>query len=193
LQRELGAAVPDSTAAHLSAVIDANKEMDVFLRRLAEYCQAGSALDRDVRVSAAFAVQNAIQAAGLESLDPPVRLDAGALDGELVPAPLQKVLVELLDNARKFRSTADPSIGIRALRSGGDLLFDVSDNGIGVEPEARERIFEPLERLHSQAAFPGFGFGLAISRRILSGCDGRIWAQSNPGGGSIFSVAVPAF
>lgn len=191
LQREMTGKLPDTADAHLTEVIAGNRDMDTFLRRLAEYCQAGWTMDRDLRVGAGFVMSNAVQAAGLGSLEPPVRLSSD-LNGTVVPAVLQKALVELLDNAHKFHSDAEISIELEAVRSGPDLIFQVSDNGIGFDSDSCERIFEPLERLHGTTAFPGFGFGLAICRRIVLALKGRVWAEPNPAGGATFRLAVPA-
>jgi signal transduction histidine kinase/CheY-like chemotaxis protein len=114
-----------------------------------------------------------------------------------------QVLLNLTGNALKF--TAEGGISIRAHKLEDDetglvrVRFDISDTGIGIPPEALERIFEAFEQAdHSTARqYGGTGLGLAISRRLISLMGGSIGAESQPGSGSTFwcvvgFAAVPA-
>jgi signal transduction histidine kinase len=67
----------------------------------------------------------------------------------------------------------------------------VSDNGVGIPPEQRNRIFAPLKRLHGQE-IPGSGMGLAICKRIVERAGGSIWVESKIGQGSTFYFTLPA-
>ena len=67
----------------------------------------------------------------------------------------------------------------------------VRDNGIGMDPDDAERIFEPFQRLHGEEAYPGTGIGLAICERIVDQHGGRIWVTSRPGEGSVVLVHAP--
>lgn len=69
-------------------------------------------------------------------------------------------------------------------------IVSVRDNGIGFDPRYADRIFGLFKRLH-KGEYPGTGLGLAICRRIVERYGGRIWAQSQPGEGSTFHLALP--
>jgi light-regulated signal transduction histidine kinase (bacteriophytochrome) len=191
LKRALTGAMPEAGEAHLLAVLEANRSMDLFLRRLAQFCQAGTDVDRAPKVHVEFLLRQAIDSVGLEAKDPPVQLMTGELPDLSVPAPVQAVFAELLDNALKFNA-GPPSIEIRSSRADTEHVFQVRDNGIGFESKFNARIFEPMIRLHGSGTYPGCGFGLAIGRRIVEELGGRLWAESTPDEGSTFYFSLPA-
>ncbi len=104
---------------------------------------------------------------------------------------LLRVFQNLIGNALKY-CTDTPIVHVFARREDDVWVFAVEDNGIGIAPEYRERVFGLFERLQPQGTRSGTGIGLAIVKRIVSAQGGRVWVESRPGSGSIFYFTLPA-
>lgn len=108
---------------------------------------------------------------------------------------LHKVLTMLLNNAVKFTPAGEVRLEVRRLEVAGEpmLQISVSDTGIGIEPGDLERIFSDFTQSDGSItrSFPGLGLGLTLARRMTELMDGSIWAESAPGGGSLFQVQIP--
>jgi signal transduction histidine kinase len=102
-----------------------------------------------------------------------------------------QVFQNLIGNAIKFRGTETPAISVRAEKSGEHWSFSVTDNGIGIAPQGRESIFVVFQRLHTRSEYPGNGIGLAICKKIIEHCGGKIWVEAQSGHGSIFKFTLP--
>lgn len=110
---------------------------------------------------------------------------------------LQRVFENLLDNALKFHALQHPpqihlSAGLQIAGTRNEWVFRVQDNGIGIEPQYFERIFEIFKRLHPQNEYPGVGIGLTICKRIIEKHGGQIWVESQVGVGTTFFFTLPA-
>jgi PAS domain S-box-containing protein len=105
---------------------------------------------------------------------------------------LQQLFQNLVGNAVKYRSPQRvPEVRIGAEQDNGHWTFSVADNGIGIEPEYKEKIFGLFKRLHTSDEYSGTGIGLAICKRIVGRYNGRIWVESKPGAGSTFRFTLP--
>jgi PAS domain S-box-containing protein len=133
------------------------------------------------------------------------RFQAGLPSAEMDVSLSRRILDELLDNAVKYSpqgGRVNVSVGIDESRQAASgkarkrrmLRVDVSDQGIGVEPEDLARIFQDFRQVDASdtRAFGGLGLGLAFVKRMVEAQGGTITARSEPGEGSTFSFTVPA-
>lgn len=104
---------------------------------------------------------------------------------------LFRLFQNLLSNAIKFRSDAPLKIEINCREDDAGATILVADNGIGVMPEHRDKIFGVFQRLHRRELYEGTGIGLAICVKIVEQMGGDITIEGNEGGGSIFVFTLP--
>jgi two-component system sensor histidine kinase KdpD len=103
-----------------------------------------------------------------------------------------RVLVNLIDNSAKY-SPPDTAVDVGARRVGSELHFWVADRGPGISDDDRERIFEPFYRKRvGESDSAGAGLGLSIARGIAEAQGGRLTYSRRDGGGSVFTLSVPA-
>ncbi len=104
---------------------------------------------------------------------------------------LIQLFQNLLANALKFNASPEPRFRVGCRETRASWILDFADNGIGIPEEHFEKIFLIFQRLHSQEKYPGAGIGLALCKKIAENHGGRIWVESKPGEGSVFSVELP--
>jgi PAS domain S-box-containing protein len=105
---------------------------------------------------------------------------------------LVQIVTNLIDNAIKYsRKASPPRIRVAAAILDEEWRLTVSDNGIGFDMKYGERIFGLFNRLVRMEEYEGTGAGLAIVRKVVDKQGGRVWAESAPGEGATFFVALP--
>jgi PAS domain S-box-containing protein len=103
---------------------------------------------------------------------------------------MAQLFQNLIANAIKYRSQKSLEIRIAA-RSEGDMwFFSIKDNGIGIDSQFKERIFDMFQRLHAKSEYSGTGIGLAICKKIVESHGGRIWIDSTLGDGTTFYFTI---
>ena len=133
----------------------------------------------------------------LENLQESIKESNAQVSTGLLPAvfadatQLTQLFQNLIGNAIKYRNERRPEIHVAAKSNGNEWIFSVQDNGIGIEPQYSERIFQMFQRLHTRAEYSGTGIGLAVCRKIVERHGGKIWVESQPGKGSTFLFTIP--
>jgi two-component system sensor histidine kinase KdpD len=151
--------------------------------------------------------------AGAVRLQPKLRTIEGLLDQALVhiasdrrvdvslaadlplvsvdPVQLEHTLVNLLENALRF-SPADSRVTVEVVDMAGEVIVRIADHGPGLPAGELELVFEPFRHASTLSQRKGPGLGLAIAKGFAEANGGRIWAESNPGEGASFLLALPA-
>ncbi len=105
---------------------------------------------------------------------------------------LRQLFQNLLENAITYNGDDPPQIHVTADREDSMWRISVSDEGIGIEPDTQDSIFDMFQRLHAADEYDGAGIGLALCDRIVTRHGGDIWVDSEPGDGTTFSFTLPA-
>ncbi|MAE62887.1 MAG: hybrid sensor histidine kinase/response regulator [Phycisphaeraceae bacterium] len=105
------------------------------------------------------------------------------------PDRIKQVLINLVSNAIKF--TDEGEVTLRVRRDGGHIHFDVRDTGIGISPDQHEMIFEKFHQVDGVRREGSTGLGLALCRELTSLLRGTLSVESEPGGGSAFTLSLP--
>ncbi len=193
LKSDLGTHLDDRSRRHLDTISNSTEHMGRMIADLLTLSRIGRAEMHKVRVNLgdiAREVQNELMA---QWQGRPVNWVVGQLpDASADPILMRQVFVNLLSNALKFTSKRpDARIEIGAIRGDNEDVVFIRDNGAGFDMKYASRLFGVFQRLHAPTDFPGTGVGLAKTRRILQRHGGRIWAESSPGQGALFSFSLP--
>jgi signal transduction histidine kinase len=193
LERRHGAEDPEKGPALVDGIRHATGQARQLIRDLLEYSRAGRGRLALEEVQSVRIVDQALEALAGSIEQSGAEIQVGPMPTVLADrANLCRVFQNLVGNAVKFTRGERPEVSIQAERDNGVWRFSVADNGIGMEPSQSERIFEPFQRLHGEEDYPGTGIGLAVCERIVAQHGGRIWVESTPGEGSVFSFTLPA-
>lgn len=192
LIQDAGDALPDTAKQDLGFISDAALRMRTLVQDLLLFSRSGRSDLKRAPVSLNQCIESAMSElyTRIEESDAVIEYDnlpSVHADTTLITQLFQN----LIGNAIKYRSPDHrPMIRITATHESGKTLVCVQDNGIGVEMNFAERIFEPFKRIHGRDEYEGSGIGLAICRKIVERHDGRIWVEPAPDIGSIFKFTL---
>jgi len=176
----------------LGFLVEGGRRLAMLVNDLLAYTSAGTAELPEVQADS-----DAVLKHSLASLAEAIRESGAEVTSDALPpvymgeAHLQQVLQNLIANALKYRDRNPPRVHISAVRHSADWCFSVTDNGIGIDPQYKDKIFGVFKRLHTDRNYGGTGIGLAICKRVVERYGGRIWVESQPGKGATFFFTVP--
>lgn len=194
LKTDLGDNLPKRAEEDVKAILDASLRMQRLITDLLEYSRYGHTELRPSHVDLSKVVRR------VES-DLKARLaeTGGSIEKGELPwvwgddMQLGRVLQNLIANGLKFRRPGEkPLVRISATSNSEWVSVVVEDNGIGIESQYQQQIFQPFKRLHGVGKYEGSGIGLSVCRKIVDRHGGRIDVESTPGVGSRFIVKLPA-
>lgn len=192
LEKDMGTALPETVRRDLAFITDGASRMQQLVLDLLAYSRLGRDGVKFTSVSLGQVVDWALANLAVSIEEKQAQIERDALP-EIAgnSALLVELFQNLIGNALKY-SVARPEIRITAVREGGNWVFGVQDNGIGIAPAYAEHIFAPFKRLHGRGDYPGVGLGLAICRKVAEIHDGMIWVESSEGQGAHFRFTLAA-
>lgn len=188
LEMRYASELDERGVGYIAHVVDGAARMRTLIEDLLEYSRFLLIAPARVDVDTEELARRVVSVLGLTSVEIGP-LPATSYD----EASVYAVLHNLIGNAAKFHRPGEVS---RVVVSGevvaGRVLLRVDDDGIGIEPEFRDRVFRMFTRLHVREAYGGTGIGLAIVQQVAERSDGHAWVEESPLGGARFCITLPA-
>jgi PAS domain S-box-containing protein len=191
LNKKYGDQLNDEAKAYLANIVGGAERMWQLINDLLQYSRIGSQGDEFANVDMNHAVKVVLDSIRMAIDESKAVISVGPLptvwgDG----TQLAQVIQNLVSNSIKFRGPNLPRVEISAIERTREWVFEVKDNGIGIDPKNFDKLFYMFSRLQSREC-PGTGIGLAISKKIVERHGGRIWVESEEGKGSTFIFTIP--
>lgn len=192
LQRQYLGKLDEKADKYLNFIFDASKRMKILITDLLDFSRIGSKAEIE-KVDCNLVFNNIM--ADILTL---IHESGASIQSAELPfingysTEIKLLFQNLIINAIKFRrANVNPQINISVHKKGAYWEFAISDNGIGIEQEYMERIFDIFQRLHTRAEYEGSGIGLSHCKKIVELHHGKIWVQSEIGKGSVFYFTIP--
>lgn len=194
LQKRYGGQMDEDADQFLQYAAGGAERMQQLIDDLLQYSRVGSAPIQAQRFPLKDAVDRACYSLNAQLAEAGAQVEADDLPDVVADrSQLTQLFQNLIGNAVKFRGPDPPRIVVEAQPIKGGWRVQVRDNGIGMDPKDRQRIFDIFQRLHAVDEYPGTGIGLAICKKIVERHGGEIGVDSKPGKGTtfVFTLARP--
>jgi signal transduction histidine kinase len=191
LNKQYKGRLDENADKYLEYILNASDRMKTLIKDLLVYSRIGRA------IAFVLADCNILLHEVLADMDNNIKENKAKIHTEQLPVlytfptELKLLFQNLISNAIKFRKRGvQPEISITVTKIPGFWKFAISDNGIGIDQQHRDRIFVIFQRLHNKKDYEGSGIGLAHCKKIVELHGGEIWVESIPGIGSTFYFTI---
>ncbi|MDB6123056.1 MAG: hypothetical protein JWQ71_2049 [Pedosphaera sp.] len=194
LKQDYGAQMAAPAQLYTTKIINASERMDTLIQDLLEYSRMTRVEFELTSIDPKAVVDEALATigGGIQERQATVKIEGVFPMVTSNTTMLLQVMINLLTNAIKFiPADVKPQVTISGKAAGKFVRIEIWDNGIGIAPEHRERIFRMFERLHASSEYPGTGIGLAIVERAVKRMEGNLGVESELGKGSTFWIELP--
>jgi two-component system, chemotaxis family, sensor kinase Cph1 len=191
LEERYGDELDEDAEEFIEFAVDGADRMQVMVDDLLEYSRVETRGEPFEPVDLDAVLEDALTDLGIRIEETDAEITAEELPrvtGDR--SQLRQLFQNLISNALEYSGDEPPRIHVSAEQIGDRWEIAVRDEGIGIDPEDQERIFEVFDRLHSQEDHEGTGIGLALCQRIAERHDGTLAVDSEPGEGATFSVLL---
>ncbi|MDN3657419.1 two-component regulator propeller domain-containing protein [Ferruginibacter paludis] len=192
LEKQYQGKLDERADKYLRFISDASGRMKQLISDLLEFSRIGNNKKLQI-VDCNIIVENVLADISLITRETGAVIQHDQLPQLIGYSSEMKALFQnLIINGIKFRRPGvSAQIKVYAERKSSHWLFAVKDNGIGIEPQYQERIFEIFQRLHTRSEYEGSGIGLSHCKKIIELHRGKIWVESAAGEGSTFFFTIP--
>lgn len=193
LERRYGGQMDERGQKYMGYIVQGAQRMQQMIHDLLAYSRVSTHARPFVRVDCNRLVEQVIFNLQVTLQESGGRVEVSPLPVVMADEPqLFQVFQNLIGNALKFRrGEVPPLVQVSATREAQAWCFAITDNGIGIDPQFKDRIFNLFQRLHTADEYPGTGIGLALCRKIIRKHGGEIWFDSTLGKGSTFFFTIP--
>ncbi|MEA5463805.1 ATP-binding protein [Leptothoe sp. PORK10 BA2] len=188
----------DPNNQYIEHIVSASQHMSQLIQDLLAYSKVDKSQDSDLH-SGEPTDGNQVMAQVLSDLQTMIQECQATITTKELPklniskTHLGQLLQNLLTNALKYHPPGQsPQVKVSVERQGKLWRLGIHDNGIGIQPENAEKIFQLFQRLHTKQEYPGTGIGLATCKKIVESYGGRIWIDLETKVGSTFYLTLPA-
>ena len=190
IEEDLGDRVTGESKEHMRLLKGRVNRMEALIDGVLAYSRAGRVRDRPARVDVGKLLEETI-----ELISPPA--ETTVVIGAPMPViaaervPLQQVFMNLIGNAIKHNRRPGARVEVQAEPDGDCYRFAITDNGPGIAPQYREKIWQIFQTLAPRDQVEGTGIGLSVVRKIVEARGGHAWLESELGSGSTFYFTWP--
>jgi signal transduction histidine kinase len=192
LERRYNEQLDEDANEFIEFAVDGAKRLDSMIKDLLEYSRVANKKRKFIDVD----LNEVLKQTNLN-----LKLAIDDNNAEIIASQLptlsgdEQLLIQLfqnlISNSIKYRSKENPIIQISVNNELNQFIFSFEDNGIGISTKHLERIFTIFQRLHTREEYEGTGIGLAIAQKIVQQHGGQIWAESEPGKGTVIYFTIP--
>lgn len=184
--------VDDNGKKYIDFAVNAAERMKYLIRDLLEYSSSGKGIEDFAAVDLNQIVSDTTQLFEFSNSQLDIEYQIGKLPVvQAMRIKMQQVFQNLIGNAIKYKGEDKLLIEISAKELANEWQISVKDNGIGIDPQYHDTVFELFNRLHSVTDYSGTGIGLAVCKKIIEMHGGKIWVQSNLNQGAEFIFNLP--
>ena len=193
LSRRYEGKLDNEAQEFIGFAVDGATRMKRLINDLLGYSRAGNSPLKREMIDSGELVETVLASLTLQVEDTGAEVRVGDLPRVRVdPLQFGRIFQNLIENAIKYRAPGThPLIEIGAVGKDGVWRFSIADNGIGIDPIFKDKIFEIFKRLHGRERYSGTGIGLAVTKLVVERHGGRIWVEPRAGGGSLFYFTLP--
>jgi two-component system, chemotaxis family, sensor kinase Cph1 len=193
LREHLGESLDARGARYVDTIIDSAQSAGALVDHLLSYSRIGRAKLYRGRVDMKRLVGEVIQEIEIDLKDRRIEWKVGELPAVRAdPSMMRVVMMNLLSNAAKYTRGRDSAVvEVAAETRDCEVVFCVSDNGVGFDQKYVDKLFGVFQRLHREEDYEGSGIGLANVRRIIARHGGRTWARGQAGSGASIWFSLP--